>query len=79
MVELTLYYNADKMELKIFPIDSSRIHNIAEVVRCEDCKHYTDIESRCDHPMQGAEWCYDCWIAMGPNDFCSYGERKDNE
>ena len=50
----------------------------AALVRCKDCKHYVDIESRCDHPMQEAEWCYDCWIVMEPNDFCSCGERKDN-
>ena len=43
--------------------------NMVEVVRCKDCKAYDKEVGYCE--------------AMGftceANDFCSYGERKDNE
>ena len=47
--------------------------NTEEVVRCKDCKHYADY---------GRVW--DCQKYEGMNfpdedDFCSYGERKDND
>ena len=52
----------------------------AEVVRCKDCKYYTEQKKRCDHPCQ--DWdveCYDQWLEMKPDDFCSYGERRTDE
>jgi hypothetical protein len=43
-----------------------------KVVRCKDCKNYIyssfAMGMRCKH--DGVEW--------GKDDFCSYGERKDN-
>lgn len=55
------------------------------VVRCKDCK-YADTERRnatekryynsilfCRNP----NFCNDESLAMWPNDFCSYGDRKD--
>ena len=42
-----------------------------EIVRCRDCEHY--------HPELykhiNCEWLM---IYMKPNDFCPYGERKDD-
>ena len=72
MTELNLTYNAMKMELTICPIDSSRLHNITEVVRCKDCKHM-EVTPDC------LRWCY-VWNGingMGDEGFCNYGERKD--
>lgn len=49
-----------------------------EVVRCRDCKHwdaetwFCDNHSTFDH--HGLEW-----NMFAPNDFCSYGERKDGD
>ena len=42
-----------------------------EVVRCKDCKHYHDFETHfdCNH-ICGMDY-------VQPNDFCSYGERKE--
>ena len=50
------------------------------VVRCKDCKWFAD--------NNDGEW-FGCWIfqtiqiipedAPKPDDFCSYGERKDGE
>ena len=41
-----------------------------EVVRCKDCKHYSRNE------MFGVGYCYGAEKKL--DDFCSYGERKDN-
>lgn len=48
--------------------------DVAEVVRCKDCKHYDS--TQCYHPSYGN----DCGIHTGrsENDFCSFGERKEN-
>ena len=73
MDELTLTYNAEKMELTISPISASRLHNITEVVRCEECKHWI-LEERCSYLASYPDEPY-----MNADDFCSYGERKDNE
>jgi hypothetical protein len=48
-----------------------------EVVRCKDCKHFCSFYNECAEPHnhyteEGFREVYD-------NDFCSYGERKDNE
>lgn len=70
MPELNLTYNVDKMELTIYPIDSSRLHNLVEIVRCEDCKHYDSFCGVCQ--FLGSEH-------MSLSDFCSYGERREGE
>ena len=43
-----------------------------EVVRCKDCKN----RGRVWCPMESVEQYP--WFATKDNDFCSYGERKDN-
>jgi hypothetical protein len=49
--------------------------NLAEVVRCKDC-HWCEqgksYEPYCNHPTDGM---HDVQL----DDFCSYGERKDND
>ena len=50
-----------------------------EVVRCNDCKHY---EEQC--PAYGYCYHWDYEQGMSPNsvdpdDFCSYGERREGE
>ena len=49
------------------------------VVRCKDCKYYDERYEDCNHPALWFEYCSDCGLSMNPDDFCSYGERKDNE
>jgi hypothetical protein len=47
-----------------------------EVVRCKDCKHWDEDALWCNiNSAQFAESHYN-WYG---EDFCSYGERKDNE
>ena len=46
--------------------------DVAPVVRCMDCKHCDPENYHCDHPMGTA-----APLKRKPDDFCSYGERKD--
>lgn len=61
---------------------------MVQVVRCKDCTHF---DERCRFASEetGEAWCsgycyhWDYESGMSPNqvdgdDFCSYGERKDN-
>lgn len=56
------------------------------VVRCKDCKYYrqqrpdawSDNPMRCDHPELTYDVeCFDHWLDVGPEDFCSRGEKRD--
>lgn len=44
-----------------------------EVVRCRECKHCDPENYHCDHPMGTA-----APLKRKPDDFCSYGERKES-
>lgn len=46
--------------------------NAVEVVRCRDCKYFmfSDLYGECKRGKLGI---------VVPNDFCSYGERKDGD
>ena len=49
---------------------------MADLVRCKDCKHYGY------EPYDNGDKCCERWgewIFPNKDDFCSYGERKDNE
>ena len=51
-------------------IDVERPADVAEVVRCKDCKYASDSDyTHCS---------YVTWY-NGKDDFCSRGERRDNE
>ena len=57
-------------------IDEQQTADVVEVVRCKDCKHnetflFDDSKVLC--------WVHDTDIVVSPTDYCSYGERKDNE
>ncbi len=53
------------------PLDLQNVE-YAPVVRCKDCDHYN--ERLCDcHNVNGP-----FGAIMEPDDFCSYGERKNN-
>jgi hypothetical protein len=46
--------------------------DVVTVVRCKDCKHlmFSDMYGECSQAHMGI---------VRPDDFCSYGERKDEE
>ena len=50
---------------------------VAEVVRCKDCKHY-DL-GVCLKIYSDGNTHTEAWQPRKPEDFCSYGERKDNK
>ena len=47
---------------------------IVPLVRCKECKHRNE---RCG--MGEHRWCEMLNMSTTPNDFCSYGERKEGE
>lgn len=66
------------LEDVICEVDAQPAADVAEVVRCKNCKWFAD--------NNGGEW-YGCQMfqvvritpedAPKPDDFCSYGERKE--
>ena len=66
-----LLHKSDSQVCNIF----THKKDYVEVVRCKDCKHYSKDGIWCDMNSKDRsewfEWCGD--------DFCSYGERRDNE
>ena len=58
--------------------------NAVEVVRCKDCKHYHKDDMMPVHPMLGGgtvieNHCDMSCMKLKDDDYCSYGERKDDE
>ena len=59
-----------------------RIHDlpsvdVVPVVRCENCVHWSD-SNQCARPeLSGTRWHDAKYFETMPDDFCSYGERKE--
>lgn len=51
--------------------DYEPIHQREEIIRCMDCKCYTDDEMEYCHYCN--KWCEQ----VEPDGFCAWGERKD--
>ena len=51
--------------------------DVAPVVRCKDCKHYD--MGVCLKIYSDGNAHPEAWQSRKPEDFCSYGERKDDE
>ena len=71
---------ADLCDLKELLADVPTV-DAMEVVRCKDCrfckKHTTsDKVKMCTNEQQ---WATECYPLVHDDDFCSYGERIDNE
>lgn len=57
-----------------------------EVVRCRECKHHRDKNEQEQQYLAedtlictSQEATDDCWGAVWPDHFCSYGERKSGD
>ena len=59
-----------------FQIANAPTVDAVEVVRCRECKHWHKETLFCDYMPYGEAQERVNWYA---DDFCSYGERKDNE
>lgn len=55
-----------------YMLDRMPTIDAVSVVRCRECKHCDPENYHCDHPMGTA-----APLRRKPDDFCSYGERKD--
>ena len=53
-------------------VDKAPAVDAVEVVRCRECNHCDPENYHCDHPMGTA-----APLRRKPDDFCSYGERKE--
>ena len=61
-------------EIKDFPNA-----DVVEVVRCKDCKHYTNIDTYRNPPRLDFHWCNKLGNITKEKDYCSYGERRCEE
>lgn len=68
------YDNADLDEIALPLVDDAPTVDAVEVIRCRECKHCDPENHHCDHPMSTS-----APLSRKPDDFCSYGERKDDE
>jgi hypothetical protein len=60
-------------------IDKCPTVDAVEVVRCKDCKHYKP-QSKSAHWQSTTHYCCRCAVVkVNPDDFCSYGERKEEK
>lgn len=69
----TLYTREAEFLLQkvIFLLKNAPAADVAEVVRCKDCKHRTEA-GNCGHPRH-----HGILPSAYPYDFCSYGERRE--
>lgn len=56
----------------IMMIKTAPTMDAVHVVRCRECNHCDPENYHCDHPMSTA-----APLRHKPDDFCSYGERKE--
>lgn len=68
------YYLAEDV---IPDIDLAPTVDAVEVVRCKDCKYRCNGKD-CYHPLL-LSWSWGAIRNVKDDDFCSYGERKNNE
>jgi len=51
--------------------------DVVQVVRCENCVHWSD-SNQCARPeLSGSRWHDAKYFETMPDDFCSYGERRE--
>ena len=72
------YDNADMDEIALPLVADAPTVDAVPVVRCKDCKNWGGVAfgnvcRRWSAPLFGMKNC------TGPDDFCSYGERKNND
>ena len=56
-------------------VEDVPVADVAPVVRCKDCKHYD--MGVCLKIYSDGNVHPEAWQPRRPDDFCSYGERKD--
>lgn len=88
-----LFYNqiklgaTDLMDAFDYALEDAQTVDAVPVVRCKDCKHYDKGTGWCNQHSHFYDdrgrfclpWESMDWKMFDENDYCSYGERKDNE
>ena len=72
------------VETYIMVLEDMQTVDAVPVVRCRECKHHRDKnEQEQQYLVEDILICTspdatdDCWNAVWPDHFCSYGERKE--
>lgn len=69
------------LEDVIWEVDAQPAADVAPVVRCKDCKHYRNYQNGLCYlhtePKTNARGYSGEAVCVEPDDFCSYGERKE--
>jgi hypothetical protein len=60
----------------IFRVKDAPTADVVPVVRCKDCKHYTNIDTYRNPPRLDFYWCNKFGTITKENDYCNYGERR---
>lgn len=66
----------DAIEMVLEPLSNMPADDVVEVIRCKDCRHH---EKFCFDDSKLLCWGHDTDIVVSPTDYCSYGERKEQE
>lgn len=73
--------NADRDEIALPIVSAAPTVDAEVVVRCKDCKHYRNhpngLCNQHTEPKENARGHSGNAVCVEPDDFCSYGERKD--
>lgn len=75
----TQFFNAKEREeigCIIEMLDNAPAADVAPVVRCKDCKHYTEFDVH-NCKRLDFHFCNKLGNITRESDFCSYGERKE--
>ena len=74
------------MPIICFPLNQSRTNfkfvdadSVVPVVRCKDCVHWYDREEVCLKIYSDGAVSPYAWQYRKPTDFCSYGERREDD
>lgn len=68
--------NADRDEIALPIVNAAPTVDAEVVVRCKDCKHYD--MGVCLKIYSDGNAHPEAWQSRKPEDFCSYGERKES-
>ena len=72
----------DKPRVQKIVTNGTILADTVQVVRCKDCKHWCDSwvapDGKHEHGYCHMEEADDVIVGRWDDDFCSYGERKDN-
>lgn len=72
----------DVYAFAIASVETAKEVDAVEVVRCKDCKYWSENQHGCEcsfHSEKENEDYPAFAVLMLPNDFCSYGERRTDK